>query len=95
MGTNAGIEITMKKRNYDAVVDDLGSLGDGIAGVVTDGASEIVPSPSFHCFVHRCSYPRHSNRNRQPLSLPLTCKLGSILDETEGFEANPDFSFLL
>jgi hypothetical protein len=50
-----------RKRNYDAVVDDLGSVGDGIAGVVANGASEVVPAPSFHCFAHHCSYPRHSN----------------------------------
>jgi hypothetical protein len=69
--------------NYNAVVDDLGSLGDSIASVVADSAREVVPAPSFHCFVHRCSYPRHSNH--RPLSLPLTCEMGSILDETDGF----------
>lgn len=51
-----------KKKNHNADIDDLDTLGDGIAGVVADGASDVVPAPSFNSFVHRCSYPRHCYR---------------------------------
>jgi hypothetical protein len=35
-----------RKMNYNAVVDDLGSLGDSIASVVADSAREVVPAPA-------------------------------------------------
>ena len=56
------------KENYNAVLDDLGALGDGITGVVddgvsvvADGASQVVSATSFNRFGHRCSYPRHDH----------------------------------
>ncbi len=73
------------KENYNAVLDELGALRDGIAGVrddgvgvVANGASEVVPATSFHCFVHRCSYPRHDHLPPSLSSMLLQAKCETL-----------------
>jgi len=51
---------------YNAILEDFGTLGDGLTGllydgvgVVLDGASEVVIVADFDGFVHRRSQPRH------------------------------------
>lgn len=56
----------MVSRNYDAILDQFGPFGDGIAGgkddgvgVIANGSGEVILPADFDCFVHRRSQPRH------------------------------------
>ena len=58
-----------EREGYNAILQNLGALGNGLAGllddgvgVVTDGASEAAVAADFDGSVHCRSNPRHHHR---------------------------------
>lgn len=60
----------VEQRAYNVILEDLGALGYGLAGVVDDrvgvapdGASDVIAITSLHGLAHRRPEPRHLASN--------------------------------